>query len=194
MGAMNTRFGIYQGVLNQAEVKQACPADTNIKEYIFSDDVAVGWLDVAPEKQSLDGGEEVGPSIVQWSAVAPSAGATPTVTGYPDAGSGASGEFAGTPYGQTSGSYFEAPPATVGGDPVASQSGRRIITVAIASNCDTEDLNGSNKPVNIVAFGRFVMQRTGVGTGNPEDRGFYAEFLNMVTTPPVVLHEIKLHR
>lgn len=200
MDAMNTRFGIYQGALNTAEVKQVCPADTNIKEYIYDNAAGTGapvdWLEVTPlDKQSLAGGEETGPKIVQWSSVRPPAGATPTVTGgYPGASAGASGEFAGTPYGQTSGSYFQTPPATAGGDPVARQSGRRIITVAIASNCDTEDLNGSNKPVNIVAFGRFVMQRTGVGTGNPEDRGFYAEFLNMTSTPPIVLHEIKLYR
>lgn len=196
MDAMNTRFGIYQGVLNKAPIKQACPADTNIKEYIYDDPAGAGspvdWLVDAPlDKQSLDGGEAGGPKIVQWSAYRPPAGATPEVSGgYP--GAGGAGEFAGTPYGQTSGSYFQAPPAAVGGDPVARQGGRRIITVAIASNCGT--VTGSGKPVEIVAFGRFVMQRSGVGAGNPEDRGFYAEFLNMTTTPPVVLPEIKLHR
>lgn len=196
MDAMNTRFGIYQGVLNKAAVKEACPADVNIKEYIHNEPAGTGspvdWLvDTPLDKQSLDGGETTGPKIVQWSAYRPPAGATPEVSGgYP--GIGAAGEFAGTPYGQTSGSYFQTPPATVGGDPVARQGGRRIITVAIASNC--AEVTGSGKPVNIVAFGRFVMQRTGVGAGNPEDRGFYAEFLNMAPFPPVVLHEIKLHR
>lgn len=198
MDAMNTRFGIYQGVLNKAAVKQACPADTNIKEYIYDDAAGTGapvdWLvDTPLDKQSLDGGEAVGPKVVQWSAYRPPAGATPAESaGYPGASMGAPGEFVGTPYGQTSGSYFQIPPATVGGDPVAWQGGRRVITVGIASNCG--EVTGSGKPVEIVAFGRFVMQRTGVGAGNPGDRGFYAEFLNMTTTPPVVLPEIKLYR
>lgn len=198
MDAMNTRFAIYQGVLNRPEVKQACPADSNIKEYVYDDPTGTGapvdWLQATPlDKQSLDGGEATGPKIVQWSAYRPPAGATPTVSaGYPGATTGATGEFSGTPYGQTSGSYFQPPPANVGGDPVARQSGRRIITVGIASNCG--EITGSGKPVTIVGFGRFVMQRTGVGAGNPADRGFYAEFLNMVNTPPVVLPEIKLYR
>ena len=197
MNAMNTRFGVYQGVLAKAEVKQACPADTNVKEYVYDDPAGTGapvdWLEATPlDKQSLDGGEVGGVKVVQWSAHRPPAGALPAVTsGYPDASTGA-GEFAGTPYGQTSGSYFRAPPATDGGDPVAHQAGRRVITVAIASNCG--DVTGSGKPVSIVAFGRFVMQRTGIGAGGPADRGFYVEFLNMTTQPPVVLPEIKLYR
>lgn len=201
MSALNTRFASYSGTLNDAEHKLACPADTNIKKYIFDDAAGTGapvdWLAATPlDKQSLDGGEEVvagSPRIVHWSAARPGGGAIPTVSGgYPGVGSGASGEFTGTPYGQTAGSYFQAPPASLGGDPVASQAGRRIVTVGIASNCGT--IIGSGSPVEIEAFGRFFMQRDGIGTGAPPTRGFYAEFLEMVPSPPIVLPEIRLYR
>ena len=202
MDALNTRLGVYQGTINDAVHKLACPADTNVKEYPYNGAAGTGspvdWLDAAPEEQGLPLTPPVPPkSVVHWSAARPLAGDTPTVSGsYPAAGSGVAGEFSGTPYGQTVGSYFQAPPSTLGGDAVASQSGRRIITLGIAEvpsgqNC-FDVINGSGKPVNIVAFGRFLMQLQAVGTGT--GKGFYGEFLNVVSTPPVVVPEIKLYR
>ncbi|OZA30329.1 MAG: hypothetical protein B7X93_03600 [Hydrogenophilales bacterium 17-61-9] len=194
MDALNTRFGVYQGTLNDAVHKQACPADTNVKEYPYGAAAGSGspvdWLAVTPlDKQGLAGSETVvagSPKIVHWAAVRPAAGDTPAVSGgYP---------ATGTPYGQsaTSGSpqYHQSPPSTLGGDSVASQAGRRIVTLGIASNCPS--LVGSGDPVNIVAFGRFLMQLQGVGNG--PNKGFHGEFIDTVPTPPVMLPEIKLYR
>lgn len=200
MGALNTRFGVYQGTLNDAEHKQACPADTNVKRYLYTgpanppEEMVVDWLTVAPTKQGLDVDEPVGGSnVVHWSAARPEAGATPAVSGgYPSAGSGVSGEFAGTPYGQTTAPYFQPPPSTLGGDPVARQAGRRILTIGIASNCGAPGLNGNGAPVEIVAFGRFFMQVEADVSGS--NKGLYGEFLNMVSSPPAALPEIKLYR
>lgn len=193
--ALNTRFGLYPPPINGPEHKLACPADTNIKQYVFDDAAGTGaprdWLTVPPLAQSI-GSVPPNPLIVHWSAIRPATGDLPAVSaGYPPSGS-AAGEFAGTPYGQTSGTYFQAPPATVGGQPVASQAGRRILTIGISSSCGI--ITGSGSPVTLVAFGRFLMQRTGVDTGPPDRRGFYGEFLSMVGTPTVTLHEIRLYR
>lgn len=198
--ALNTRFNDYSGTLNDAEHKLACPTDRNIKEYSYNGAAGTGapidWLAVTPplDQQGLNGTQAVAggsPKVVHWSAVRPATGDTPAISGaYPASSSGVAGEFLGTPYGQTAGStYFQEPTGTA-----ARQDNRRVITIAIANNCDTGEINGSGKPVQIVAFGRFLMQVKAVGTGNPSGRGIYGEFLNTVPTPPVVLPEIKLYR
>lgn len=199
--ALNSRFGNYHGSLNDAEHKQNCPADRNVKEYPWNGTPGTGvptdWLALPPAQQGLDVDESVAgglPRVVHWSAVRPDSGDTPATSGgYPGAGTGVAGEFAGTPYGQASGSpYFLAPPAELGGDPVASQAGRRILTIGIATNCGAPGLNGSGAAVEVAAFGRFFMQTQAVSTG--ADKHFYGEFLGIAATPEPVTEEIKLFR
>lgn len=204
--ALNTRFGTYHGSLNDAEHKQNCPADRNIKSYPWDGAASTGaprdWLVTPPTKQGLDVDEAVGgnglPRVVHWSAVRPATSAGPPAistdsTGYPTAGTGVTGEFAGTPYGQTTGSdYYQAPPAELGGDSVKSEADRRILTIGIATNCGQPGLNGSGAPVVIAAFGRFFMQAPAVSTGGTKE--FYGEFLGIAATPDPVVPEIKLYR
>lgn len=196
MDALNTRFAVYQGKLNKAEYKLACPADTNIKEYLFTGpananrQIVVNWLDTPPDKQGLDGPETLSDTsnIVHWAAVRPPGTLPPDTPGvnsnYPSSG---------TPYSQTTPSgptsYFEPPPATLGGDPVAKRSGRRFVTLGVAGNCAS--IAGSGYPVEIVAFARFLVQKQGVGTG--ADKGFYGEFIEMADTTPPVIPQIKLY-
>lgn len=196
MDALNTRFNIYQGTLNKATYRAACPSDTNIRNFgydVVDGDSAVDWLATPAAKQSLDETEAVNatgdPRVVHWAGVRPNSGDTPTVlpANYPSAGSGTAGDFSGTPYGQTSGSYSEAPPPGA-----TTQAGRRLITLGIASGCPVG--GGSGNPVEIVTFARFLMQRTAVGTGGPSERGMFLEFIGTVSSPPVVLPEIKLYR
>lgn len=196
MDALNTRFAVYEGKLNKAEYKLACPADTNIKEYLHTGpananrQIVVNWLDTPPDKQGLDGSETLSDTsnIVHWAAVRPPGTLPPDTPGvnsnYPSSGSPYSQT---TPSGPTS--YFEPPPATLGGDPVAKRSGRRFVTLGVASNCAS--IAGSGYPVEIVAFARFLVQKRGVGTG--ADKGFYGEFIEIADTTPPVIPQIKLY-
>jgi hypothetical protein len=175
MNALNTRFNDYSPP-NIAEQKISCPSDTNVKEYTPA--VASDWLETPPASQ-VD---------VHWSGVRPLTGDTPAFSGgYPGSGSGVAGKFAGTPYGQTSGDYFEAPTGNA-----VQKAGRRIITIGLADNCLTGEITGAGKPVNIVAFARFLLQAKGQGTG--ANKGFYGEFIETVSVPPAALQEIMLYR
>lgn len=179
--ALNTRFGVYEGKWNKAEYKLACPADTNIKEY--EPTVADQWLNADPIEQA----------DVRWSAVRPED--LSAVTNYPTSG---------TPYSQTASSafsqYFDAPPTTLKGDPVASQTGRRILTIGLADLPAGQDclsvLNGASGSVKIVRFARFLMQIPAAAQGNPKgaEEGIYGEFIDTVASPPAVISEIKLFR
>ncbi len=83
MGALNTRFNLYGGVLNS--MKELCPSDTNVKQYTPA--VAAAWMDPDPINQ-ID---------VKWAAVRPSVN-PPNYPAAPD-----------TPYTSTSAPWFEEP-------------------------------------------------------------------------------------
>lgn len=204
--ALNTRFGVFQGGLNKTEYKlgeggkAACAVDTNIKEYRWEDTDSGGsndckggdegcpaeWMATNPTAQSEDTGGAPG---VHWAAVRPPSGLTGPLAVEDSPGTPPPGFYPpapGTPYSQTSGDYWKAPPSSG----VVTQPGRRILTIGLATNCGT--INGSGKPVDIRAFGHFLMQREAFDTG-PE-KGFHAEFMGLVPSGPTVRPEIKLYR
>lgn len=180
--ALNTRFGIFQGPLNKAEYKEgenACLVDTNIKQYRFNDagpGSPDSWQDPAPVAQTDE--ETVSPDRgVWWAAVRPGASALPATTGsYP---------ATGTPYSQTGGDFHLGYAG-----PVPTQPGRRILSIGLAGNCGS--ITGSGKPVRIVAYARFLMQRQAFDTG--PDKGFYGEFIEVVPSGPILRPGIKLYR
>lgn len=179
--ALNTRFGIFQGPLNKAEYKDganACLVDTNIKEYRFNDAGPATWQSPAPSAQT---NEEAGAGGVGvwWSVVRPSAGSVPAIVSgaYPGTG---------TPYSQTTGDNYYEPY----NGPVATQAGRRILSIGLAGNCGS--ITGSGKPVEIVAYARFLMQRLAFDSGS--EKGFHGEFIEVVPSGPVLRPGIKLYR
>lgn len=180
--ALNTRFGVFQGALNKAEYKEgenACLVDTNIKQYRFDDTGTGGpatWQDPDPTAQTNEEAP-LGGVGVWWSAVRPTAGSGPAAgAGYP---------ASDTPYSQTGAPYREAYTG-----PVATQTDRRILSIGVAGNCG--GITGSGKPVEIVGYARFLMQRLAFDTG--AQKGFYGEFIEIVPSGPVLRPGIKLYR
>ena len=175
--AFNTRFGIYQGEFK--DMAESCRPDTNVKEY-RCDNTAncakVDWMSTLP-KTKLD---------IHWAASRPPVlPGVPAVGGnYPTATSGG-----GTPYTQTQGNYFAFPTNYAANQ----QSGRRIITVAIAdpSACDSAGIKanfqGSGKSIPIKEYGRFFMQRT-------YDKGLIVEYVDTVPRLQASAPDIKLYR
>lgn len=180
--ALNTRFGIFQGALNKPEYKEdnpeantlACRVDTNIKEYRFND---IDWQAPSPSAQT-DEEAPIDEYGVWWAAVRPSDTAVPAMVEgeYPDKG---------TPYGQSGNNDWSQ---TYSGT-VPQEAGRRILSIGLASNCGS--IIGSGKPVRIVAYARFLLQRLAFETGS--EKGFYGEFIEVVPSGPVLRPSIKLY-
>lgn len=194
--ALNTRFGDYNGMPNKNDAENACPADTNVKEYKYNDAGTVNWMNFPPpypanpDVQSEDDGGLLG---VHWSGVRPAPADSGKVNGnYP----ADIPDTARTPYEQRSGSHYADPTqAPVNAKVVADN--RRILTIAI-TDCSTP-INGSGKPVSILGFGRFLMQRTAMGAGGggggcPSAKGFYGEFMGWSDADPPSYPNIKLFR
>lgn len=183
--AINTRFDDY-GSLPPSLTPERCRPDTNVKEYPYTDltpasDVAA-WMTPVPDHQSeQDAGAVLG---VHWSAVMPSGAALAGVPAVPNSKYPATG----TPYGQPVGSLFHQQPSAANRH--AAESGRRILTMAIVSNCGS--ISGSGKPVEVVGYGRFFMPVKAVGTGG--NKGIYVEYIETVPTPPNSAPDIKLYR
>lgn len=183
--AVNTRFDDFAG-LPSSLTPERCRPDTNIKEFPYTDLAPLGgaeaWMIPPPDHQSeQDSGAILG---VHWSAVRPTLASMLGVPALPSAQYPASG----TPYTQTAGSIFHQAPSTA--HQASAQSGRRIITMAIVSNCG--DINGSGKPVNVTGFGRFFLPVKAVGTGG--DKGIYAEYIETISSMTVSAPDIKLFR
>lgn len=184
--AINTRFDDFSS-LPSGLTPEMCRPDTNVQEYQYSALTPaanpMAWMTPPPDQQSeQDTGATLG---VHWSAVLPAGAALTGVAALPNEKYPATG----SPYSQTSGQYYRAP--SVASQPSA-QSGRRIVTMAIASNCGA--INGSGKPVVIQTFGRFFLPVKAVGTGAPEDRGIYVEFIDYVGVLQASAPDIKLFR
>jgi len=183
--AINTRFDDYAS-LPASLTPEICRPDTNVKEYPYTDLTPAGqpaaWMTPPPDHQSeQDTGAILG---THWSAVLPSGAA---LTGVPAI---ANGQYpaTGTPYTQPPGSIFNQRPA-VAHQPF-EQSGRRILTMAIVSNCGA--ITGSNKPVDVIGFGRFFLPVKAVGTGSP--KGIYVEYIETVSSLLASAPDIKLYR
>lgn len=151
--ALNTRFGVYKGSMKKTDAA-ACPADTNIKEYTPA---VADWLKPKAGSQAE----------VHWSAYRPDdlAGATPKIDAGKYPGSG-------TPYQNRSDKSFYTDPGSV-----PKKDGRRILNIALA-DCAASNVNGSGNPVEVVAFGRFLMQTQAYENGSV--KGFYGEFLGIL--------------
>ena len=176
--AYNTRFGEFKGSFKDSA--ESCRPDANVKEYLCNSGPSCAkenWLTPLPTQQSG----------VYWSAVRPPAlpGVPPVNSNYP---SSASGD--GTPYTQTSGSYYQAPADAY---KIHEQAGRRIITMAIGDvGACNGSVNGSGKPVPITGFGRFFMPVMAVGTGG--SKGIYAEYIETTQQLKASAPDIKLYR
>lgn len=171
--AINTRFDDYAS-LPPSLNHEVCRPDTNVKEYPPTP-TGVPWMTTTPGDQLS----------VYWSAVRPATmPGTPPVNGsYPAAGSGG-----GTPYTQPPGSIFNQQPSVA--HRPSELPGRRIMTMAIVSNCGS--ITGSGKPVNVVGYGRFFLPVKAVGTGNP--KGIYVEFIETISALKASPPDIKLYR
>lgn len=181
--AFNTRFGEYPGEFK--DLAPQCRPDSNVKEYRCSTAgtcAMIDWMSTTPDHQSEQ--DAPGALGVHWSVV------RPETTGAEVAGVTAVGYPAdGTPYSQTSGSYFTPPM----GYEAEQQAGRRIITMAIgdAAACDGS-VNGAGKPVPITGFGRFLLPVKAKGTGNP--KGIYVEYIETVPRLQSSAPDCKLYR
>lgn len=182
--AINTRFDDFTS-LPSGLTPEMCRPDTNIKEYPYTDLTPASkpgaWMTPPPDHQSeQDTGALIG---LHWSAVRPAGAAliaTATANGlYPGTG---------TPYTQPPGSLFHQAPSVAG--QAVAQAGRRIVTMAIVSNCGS--INGSGKPVDVVGFGRFFLPVKAVGTGG--NKGIYVEYIETVSGLLASAPDIKLYR
>lgn len=183
--AINTRFDDYTSLPSKI-TPEICRPDSNIKEYPFTDlnpaAKPEAWMTPPPDHQSeQDTGAVLG---VHWSAVLPAGAALTGVAATANAKYPATG----TPYTQPPGSIYNQQPS-VGHRPYA-QDGRRIITMAIVSNCGA--ISGSGKPINVIGYGRFFLPIKAVGTGG--NKGIYVEFIELISALKVSAPDIKLFR
>lgn len=183
--AINTRFDDFASLPTKL-TPEICRPDTNVREYRYTDLSPAGrpmaWMTPVPDRQSeQDSGATLG---VHWSAVRPAGSA---LAGVP-ASANATYPASGTPYGQTAGSVFHAAPSPASRS--AALDGRRIITMAIASNCGA--INGAGKPVQVTGFGRFFLPVRAVGTGGR--KGIYVEYIETVSALRASVPDIKLFR
>lgn len=194
LGAMDSRFGDYPSASQCAP--DTAPPDTNIMQYLCplgancavannNPSVTVDWTSgtftsQAAHRTSVDG---VMPMTfdtdgVIWSAVSP-----PTA---PISGRASNTNYPGlgTPYSQTSGSYFSAP---TGSGAAFKVSGRRLINLIIVQ-CTTS--GGVCRPATVKAIGQFLLTRR---SSIPSDKEIYTEFVRVI--PQGELNtEIKLYR
>lgn len=183
--AINTRFDDFTS-LPSSLTPEVCRPDTNIKEYRNTDlspaSKPLAWMTPVPDHQSeQDSGATLG---VHWSAVLPGGAA---LSGVPAAANSIY-PVSGTPYGQAPGSMFHAAPSLA--NQAYAQANRRIISLAMVSNCAS--ISGSGKPVNVVGFGRFFLPVKAVGTGS--NKGIYAEYIETVSALQASAPDIKLFR
>lgn len=151
LSSMDSRFGDYppSGQCNP----QTAPPDTNVKEYEYEDSDVASWMTPQPTRQSACV-TSYGPPIrldskgVVWAGVRPEdntiAGRSHTTPPYPGTG---------TPYGQTSGDYFQ-PPTGVGA-PYAT-AGRRLMNLIIV---DCPSSGGVCRPATVTLVGKFLYMR-----------------------------------
>lgn len=194
LGAMDSRFGDYPPA-SQC-VPETAPPDTNIMQYLCpaganctvsnnNPSVTANWTSGAFTRQaahrtSADG---VMPMTfdtdgVIWSASEPGSA--------PIAGRASNGNYpgSGTPYSQTSGSYFRGP---TGPSAAYQLGGRRLINLIIVE-CTTS--GGVCRPATVKGAGQFLLTRR---TNIPMENEIYTEFVRMIPRGDFV-SEIKLYR
>lgn len=192
--ALNSRLDEYTP---QSKCDPAtAPPDTNIKEYIYSDNAPgtpKNWMAPDPTQQTISCIDspkcKTGVPMpydkrtfqdygVLWSAYRPT-GATvaqwPTL--YKGTVDAALGYPETSPYAQTSGNFFQVPTHT-------GKPGRRVLNMVII---DCKAAGGVCRPATVLGIGKFFMQRK---TNGP--KGIYVEFGGLLTQFPP--SDIKLYR
>lgn len=206
LSALDSRFGDYTPQ-NQCDPATA-PPDTNVKEYRYNNTGAGAprdWMAPDPNKQSIQFVQRTSPSSlcgppsspcmprpyssrtatdygVLWSGFRRSGATTsqwPTL--YP--GNAATSYPESSPYAQSSGNFFTAPPVAY----QPGRPGRRVLNMVIVS-CTTT--GGVCRPATVMGVGRFLMQRRADVSG---DRDIYVEFGGLLPTP-LPTSDIKLYR
>jgi len=204
LSALDSRFGDYTPQ-NQCDPATA-PPDTNIKEYRYNS-AGVGaprdWMGTDPTRQTIlfvdsvtngscspsrtckprpyslraatdygvlwSGFRKTGAVVSQWSTLY----SGNTSTSYPEP----------SPYAQTSGNFYTAPPVAY----QPGKAGRRVLNMVIV-NCTTA--GGVCRQATVLAVGRFLMQRR---SDVPGDRDIFVEFGGLLPTP-LPTSDIKLYR
>jgi Flp pilus assembly protein TadG len=194
--AMDSRFDVFSSK-NKCDPIHA-PPDRNIKEYRYA---AAGagnptqWMQPDPTRQSLLFTSQAGGLLpkplasrsfadygVLWASSRPPAAA---VSDWATLYGGAATSYPNpSPYAQTSGAYFAAPrPANQPG-----KAGRRMLNVAML-DCSAST-GGSCRPLRVMGYGRFFMQRK---ANVPSDKEFYLEFDGLLPGS-FPAGEVKLYR
>ena len=196
LAALDSRFDDYP---NQAKCDPSIALpDTNIKEYIYSDNAAGSprsWMNPDPSRQSIRFGtfggtykpvpyasRVFGDYGVLWSAFRPT-GATTSQwsTLYPGGNTTSYPET--SPYAQTMGSFYAQPstPHRPG------KAGRRVMNMLIV-NCSTA--GGVCRPATVLGIGKFFMQ---IKANQPGNKDIYVEFGGVLSNP-LPTSDIKLYR
>lgn len=182
--ALDSRFDVFNSK-NKCD-PQTAPPDRNIQEYRYAatgPGVPKSWMESDPTRQTLRfaqlGGKDQPIPLasrvwadygVLWSFARPLGATTadwPTGAGKSLYGGAATGYPEPSPYAQTSGSFFAAPrPANLPG-----KTNRRVLNVAIL-DCSGAS-GGSCRPLKVMGYGRFLMQRK---ANVPGDKGIFLEF------------------
>ncbi len=182
--ALDSRFDVFNSK-NKCDPLHA-PPDRNIKEYRFDaagSGVPRTWMETDPTRQTLrfaklGGLDQPIPLAsrvwadygVLWAFARPPGATTadwPTGAGKSLYGGTATSYPEPSPYAQTSGSFFTAPrPANQPG-----KANRRVLNVAILE-C-TGAAGGSCRPLKVMGYGRFLMQRK---ANVPGDKDIFLEF------------------
>jgi hypothetical protein len=206
LSALDSRFGDYTPQ-NQCDPATA-PPDSNVKEYRYNN-AGVGspidWMGTDPGQQSITfvdranvnnlcspsgpcrskpytlprvatdygvlwaGYRRSGATVADWPALY----SGNTATSYPEP----------SPYAQTTGNYFTAPPVAY----QPGKPGRRVLNMVII---DCTAAGGVCRPAPVVSVGRFLMQRRADVAG---DRDVFVEFGGLLPTP-LPTSDIKLYR
>lgn len=206
LAALDSRFGDYTPQ-NRCDPVTA-PPDTNVKEYRYTN-TGIGspsdWMGTNPVQQTITfveranvnnlcspsgpcrskpytlprvatdygvlwaGYRRSGATVADWSALY----SGNTATSYPEP----------SPYAQTSGNYFTAPPVAY----QPGKPGRRVLNMVII-DCTTA--GGVCRPAPVLGVGRFLMQRR---SNVPGDRDVFVEFGGLLPTP-LPTSDIKLYR
>jgi hypothetical protein len=206
LSALDSRFGDYTPQ-NQCDPATA-PPDSNVKEYRYNN-AGTGspndWMGTNPVQQTITfveranvnnlcspsgpcrskpytlprvatdygvlwaGYRRSGATVADWPALY----SGNTATSYPEP----------SPYAQTSGDYFTAPPVAY----QPGKPGRRVLNMVII-DCTTA--GGVCRPAPVLGVGRFLMQRRSNVSG---DRDVFVEFGGLLPTP-LPTSDIKLYR
>lgn len=194
--ALDSRFDVFSSK-NRCDPQHA-PPDRNIREYRFA---ALGsgtpgqWMEGDPLRQSIEFTAQGSGNLpmvltsrtfaaygVLWAySHQPGSSAADWPTLY---GGTATSYPAPSPYAQTAGPYFTAPrPANQPGKPL-----RRLMNVAMV-DCSAS-AGGSCRPLRVMAYGRFFMQRK---ANVPGDKDIYLEFDGLLPES-FPAGEVKLYR